>query len=159
MLTFGYLRIENQEIAIAKAELLCEISEGYIIRLVAEFVGGGFFGFCDVELPLLKSIPELAEQRIHIEWEADAFEDDTLGTDWIGADDTTDLNCLYLSRDRYYKYGEIIIDFLGFVNNRCQIQVEAYLAHLSDDAEIELIRANCPILARLSFEAEVVEEE
>ena len=41
MLTFGYLRIENQEIAIAKAELLCERREGYIIRLVAEFVGGG----------------------------------------------------------------------------------------------------------------------
>ena len=41
MLTFGYLRIENQEFAIAKAELLCERREGYTICLGTEFVGEG----------------------------------------------------------------------------------------------------------------------
>lgn len=100
------------------------------LRVSTEHDGG--FGIWEVDLSRLEGLNELDGKRIHIRWEGDAFEDDTLGTDTTGVEDTTDLN--YLQADgENYGYREVLVDFTRLQSH--QYRVEARFVLMSEDED------------------------
>ena len=72
----------------------------------------GGFGLWEIELALLDNIEDMDGKRIHVRPDGETYDDDSLGTDIIGADMFTDLNYWSASDDGYcYGY---FISFTGY---------------------------------------------
>ena len=107
----GTMNVNSESYPVLKAELHLPLIRGarYLDMLI---IGPGCcsFGLSYVELSFLDNLDDLDGKRIHIHADGESFEDDTLGTDIVGADDFTDGN-LWQYPSVVYFYGEIQIDF------------------------------------------------
>ena len=92
------------------------------------------FGLWEIELALLGNIDDLDGKRIHIKPNGENYDDDTLGTDIIGADMITDLNYLN-TPDACYSYGDIMVDFKRIEYRTYQIHIEMTLTESEEDPE------------------------
>ena len=95
----------------------------------------GGFALWDIELSLLDNIEDLDGRRIHIMPDGETYEDDTLGTDIIGA--MTDANywSTYPHGETDYVYGDILVDFKRIEGKTYQVHVEMTLADPDEDPD------------------------
>lgn len=88
----------------------------------------------DVELPLLESLEDLDGQRIHVRPDGECYDDDTLGTDMVGAYSTSDLN-FWDSTEDSLLYGDIRVDFNQIEGRTFRVRIEMTLSDSEDDPE------------------------
>lgn len=94
----------------------------------------GGFGLWEIELALLDDIDDLDCKRIHVRPDGETYDDDTLGTDIIGADMFTDLN-YWSAGDDGYCYGDILVDFKRIEGRTYHVHVECALTDSDEDPE------------------------
>ncbi|MBW7905421.1 MAG: hypothetical protein LC135_02900 [Phycisphaerae bacterium] len=123
----GHVSVAGQSYPIVDKELHIPLRDGsrWIFLWVTIAPEGGF-GFWNIELPLLGELSTLPGQRIHVRRDGSTFEDDSLGTDCVGMDTMTDLNCWKVG-DQYYDWIEMLIDFRSEAVGACSITVRARL--------------------------------
>lgn len=128
--------LDEKVYPIEKAELhLVPYDNSFMMYLGVSTDGeAGGFGLWEVELPLLKSIEELGSQRIHVKPDGECYDDDTLGTDMVGAYATSDLN-YWGGQNESYVYGEITVDFKRIEGWTFQIHIELTLTDSNKDTE------------------------
>ena len=101
----------------------------------------GGFALWEISLDLLDDINALDGKRIHVKHDGECFEDDTLGTDIIGADGITDLNywnTYYHKEYDNFAFGDIQVDFKLIENNKYSVHIEMTLTDNLEDGPEDL---------------------
>jgi hypothetical protein len=116
----------------------------------------GGFALWDIELSLLENIENLHDKQIHLKPNGETYEDDTLGTDIIGA--MTDGNYWSTNSDQYddFVFGDILIQFQNVENQKYRIHVEMALTESDEDPE-DLSPEDYNISASADFEVTIDE--
>ena len=83
-------------------------------------------------LQLADKPADLHGKRLHVRLNGYTYDDDTLGTDVIGIEDTTDLNYVRAG-DEAYAYDEIQIDFERVSENEFRCRLRGTLTTEEDD--------------------------
>jgi len=94
----------------------------------------GDFGLWEVELALLRDIHDLDGHRIHVRPSGECYEDDTLGTDMIGAYNTSDLN-YWAAKDRSYVYGDVLVEFSRIQGRIYRVHFQCTLSDSDEDPQ------------------------
>ena len=120
--------IESSELHIVKCDNIFRMYLGVANKKI------GGFGFWEVELKSLKLIDELDGKRIHVKPNGELYNDDTLGTNMLGAYEDSDLN--YWGGDAgFYYYGEILIDFKRLQDLTYRVHIELTLTDSDEEPE------------------------
>ena len=117
----------------------------------------GFFALWNYELALLEDINDLDGKRIHVKPNGETYDDDTLGTDIIGADNSTDVN-YWSTKDTPYCYGDILVDFRRIKDRTYRVHVEIALTDSDEDPE-DLSPEDYNIAGNAEFTVEVDEKD
>lgn len=117
---------------------------------------GGSFALWDIELACLEDIDKLDGQRIHVRPGGETYDDDTLGTDILGADSFTDMNFWYTDGDGY-SYGDILIDFKRIEGRTYRVHCEFTLTESEQDLD-ELLPEDFSVTATADFTV-IVDQE
>ena len=151
------MQVLGKNYDIAKTDIhlpvMDEVRMMYMSVLTASGTEG--FGLCEIELALLEDIDELDGRRMHIRPNGETYDDDTLGTDIIGADMLTDLNCWH-TFDGSYSYGDILVDFKRIEGRTYRVHVEMTLTESEEEPE-DLSPEDYNILATADFTVTVDE--
>ena len=94
----------------------------------------GGFGLWEVEVRELDGVDELDGKRIHIKPNGECYDDDTLGSDMIGACETSELNYWRAYRQSYI-YGDILVDFMHVEGRKYRVHFECTLTDSDKDPE------------------------
>jgi len=133
----GSVTLEDTTSAIMNAELHLPVVDE--IRMMYMSVGtdpiAGGFRLREIELALLEDIDQLDGKRIHVRPNGETYDDDTLGTDIIGADILTDSNCWCTDGLDYetYSFGDILVDFHRIEGRTYRVHVEMTLTDSEED--------------------------
>ena len=131
------IKLRGKSYPITKMDLhLPEVSDVRMMYMRVDTgadIGG--FALWDIELALLNNIEELDGKRIHIMPDGETYEDDTLGTDIIGA--MTDANYWSANSMEYedYFYGDILVDFRRIEGRIYRVHVEMTLTESEEEPE------------------------
>ena len=117
----------------------------------------GGFALWDIELACLENLDDLYGKRIHIKPNGEAYPDDTLGTDILGA--MTDGNYWSTRSDHLddYSYGDILVDFKRIKGRQYHVHVELTLTDSDEDPE-DLSPEDFDVHASADFTVTVDEE-
>jgi len=153
------LKIHDIEYSIEKAELHLPLVDDIRIMYMMIQCGSneGGFAIWEIELGLLEKIDDLDGKRIHVKPNGETYDDDTLGTDIIGADILTDLNYWQGPGDEDYCYGDIKVDFERINGSTYRVRVECSLTD-SDDNPDELPSEAFKIIGKAEFTVTVDEK-
>jgi hypothetical protein len=153
----GTLKLGDAVYAVRSVEMHVpeEGETRWLYLLVAAEPDEGF-ALWGLELPLLNSLEALHGQRLHVRWGGDAFDDDTLGTDIIGVESTTDLNYWHGSQGSY-AFAEVQVDFERVAEHRFRCCVSLLLTDPDADQEAGCVPQVPPVRATGEFTAEVDE--
>jgi len=153
------MTLKGSESPIVEIELhLPRVDDVHMLYLrVSSGSSLGGFALWDIELSLLDNIEDLDGRRIHVMPNSETYEDDTLGTDIIGA--MTDANywstCPHGQTD--YIYGDILVDFKQVEGRTYQVHIEMTLADSDDDPD-ELSPDEFNIIGGADFVVSIDEE-
>ena len=130
------LTINNKSYRITEPELhFLATDDTWLMYLgVGLGPGKGCLGLWEIELVLLDSIDKLDGKRIHLHPDGESYDDDTLGTDIIGAYAMSDLNYLLVEGEAYI-YGEILVDFKRIQGMTYHCHIEFTLTDSDEDEE------------------------
>lgn len=151
-----FVELAGTRYPVVQAELHTPLTDGqrfiHLFAYIESPEGPGGFGFNQVEVPLLAGADGLDGQRIHVRPDGYAYEDDTLATDYVGAEVFTDLNFWRIG-GRDYLWGEMQIDFERIQGLRYRVRVRARLAPLEPDEDMDENRQleRCTMEARAEF--------
>ena len=129
------LKIHDIEYSIEEAELHLPLVDDILLMYImvqCESKEGGF-AIWEIELALLEKFDDLDGKRIHVKPNGETYDDDTLGTDIIGADTLTDLNYWQGPGDKDYCYGDIKVDFERITGSTYRVRVECSLTDSDED--------------------------
>ena len=144
-----YLKVFNDSYSITKAELHLPVIDDARMFYMGVYAKNGGFHLWEFEVTGLEKVDDLDGKRLHVHSNGEAFDDDSLGTDIIGAFDTTDLN--YVSvQDSAYCYGEIHVDFARIDGLTYRCHVELKLTESDEDPE-DLTPEDCNIECTADF--------
>ena len=128
------LLCENYPISRTKLHLPLVDDMRMMYMMVETDTEAGGFALWEIELALLENIYDLDGKRIHVKPDGQTYDDDTLGTDIIGADNFTDLNYWSTEEDGYC-YGDILVDFTRLEGRKYKVHVEISLTESDEDPE------------------------
>jgi hypothetical protein len=128
-----HVELDGKTYAISEVELHIVLDDGTSMMYMAVAAKGkaGGFGLWEVELPQLKSIDGLDGKRIHVRPDGECYDDDTLGTDMVGAYAATDLN-YWGSKNGPLVYGDILVDFTRIEGRTFRVKIKMTLADAQD---------------------------
>lgn len=124
------LTVNNMKYAVTEAELHLPSEEGLRMMYMSVRCGPNTgFALWEYELALLANIEDLHAKRIHVTHTGEAYADDTLGTDIVGAHLYTDANVCCVEGD-VYVYGDILVDFKRVEGRKYRCHAELALSDL-----------------------------
>jgi hypothetical protein len=158
-MTTGTVTLNQQEYPVSEVELHLPLDAGVrmmYLGVVTDSEAGGF-GLWDVELAMLEDIDGLDGGRIHVKPDGECYDDDTLGTDMVGAYETSDLN-YWGAKGKSYCYGEILVDFKRIEGRKYTVHFECTLTDSENDSD-DLLPEDYQYKGSADFTVEVDEKD
>lgn len=156
-----YIYFNNKKYLITRKQLaIYKEDDTYLMELSVEINDEGEgISLSYVEVPLFHSIGKLDAQIIHIDYDNNRFEDDTLGTDIESYGWSCETNHFSSSDDnnyRAYSYYEIKITFKKINDNIYEVNLELLVYDCTkipeDISNDELIKCTCIITTEIMDE-------
>lgn len=133
----GTLVFDQSVFEITKAELHVPLNES--VRMFYLHVSAGAmasFALWEFEISNCRNLDDLDNNKMHVHFPETVYDDDTLGTDIIGVDDSTGLNYIQVNNGRF-GYGEIQVDFKKIEGDTYRVSVFMTLGADEDKFETD----------------------